>query len=153
MARNRVIGRDNALPWRLPADLAHFKQLTMGHCLVMGRRTWESIGRVLPGRTMIVLSRDPQFQAPGVLSARSLPEALAMCTGDEAFIAGGASVFREALPQTGRIYMTLIDADISGDTYCPPLDESQWIEAFREAHAPDERNPYPYTFLIYERKS
>ncbi len=151
MARNGVIGRDNALPWRLPADLARFKQLTMGHHLIMGRKTWESIGRVLPGRTMVVLSSRPDFAVPGVLHARSIEQALALCGEDEVFVAGGAEVFRQLLPRATRLCMTLVDADIPGDIRFPEFDESTWSLTSREPHLPDERNPYPYTFLTYER--
>jgi dihydrofolate reductase len=152
MSRNRVIGRDNALPWRLPADLARFKRITMGHHLIMGRKTWDSLGRPLPDRTTIVLSGRPGFAPPGAIAASSLDGALGRCAGDEVFVAGGAEVFRAALPRADRIYMTLIHADISGDTHFPEFDESEWAVTSREEHPADERNPHAYTFLIYDRK-
>ncbi len=153
MSRNRAIGRDNALPWRLPADLARFKQLTMGHTLVMGRKTWDSIGRALPGRRTIVVSRRPDFGAPGAELAGSLDQALEMAAGDaEVFIAGGAEIFAAALPRAGRVYMTLIDAEIPGDTFFDEMNEPDWALVSSEAHAPDEKNAYAYTFLTYDRK-
>jgi dihydrofolate reductase len=156
MSRNQVIGRDNALPWRLPADLARFKRLTMGHPLIAGRKTWEAIGRALPGREMIVVTRQPGYAAEGARVARSLDEALELAAGgraadDEVFVGGGAEIYRQALPRAHRLYLTLLHEDIPGDTRFPPWDESEWRLVSREDHAADEKNPYPYSFLLYER--
>lgn len=152
MARTRVIGVGNRLPWRLPADLQRFKSLTMGHTLLMGRRTYQSIGRPLPGRTIVVLTHQRDFVAdPGVLVAHTLDEALALAAGPEVFIAGGEQIYRQTLPLAHRLYLTLIDADFVGDAYFPALDESDWELVSKECHEPSQANPYPYCFLVYER--
>ena len=153
MAKNRVIGRDNQLPWHLPADLRHFKQTTMGHPIIMGRKTYESIGRPLPGRQNIVITRNPDFQAEGCLVVHSLQEALAAVPeAEEVFIIGGASLYREALPLADRIYLTLVDAEVEGDTFFPELDASEWQEVRRETFTPDEKNPFGYAFIEFVRK-
>lgn len=151
MARNGVIGRDNQLPWRLPADLRHFKAVTMGKPVVMGRRTYASIGRPLPGRTNIVVTRDSAYRAEGCRVVHSIEEALA-AGGDaaEVMIIGGAELYRQLLPRADRIYLTRIEEDFSGDTYFPELDADRWQELAREQHAPDEQNPYPYSFILLE---
>jgi len=152
-AKGRVIGRDNALPWDLPADMKRVRTLTMGKPLIMGRRTYESIGRPLEGRTSIVLTRDPGFRPPGVLVARSNDGALALA-GDvpEAIVFGGAEVFRAFLPGADRLYITEIDADIPGDRTFPEIDEREWREVEREEFAADERNPHAYRFLTLDRR-
>jgi dihydrofolate reductase len=155
-AEGGVIGRDGGLPWHLPADLGRFKRLTTGHHLVVGRRTWESIGRPLAGRRIVVVSRHPERLAlpAGVQAAGSLEEALrlAATTGDEeAFVAGGASLYREALPGAGRLYLTRVHAAVEGDTFFPPLDLAQWRVVEREELAADERNAHATTFLILDR--
>jgi dihydrofolate reductase len=153
-ADDQVIGRDNALPWHLPADLKHFKQLTMGHHLVVGRKTWESIGRALPGRTIIVLSGSERQLPKQVVRAGSLDEALAVARDagdDEVFIAGGASIYARALPVADRLYLTRITGSIPGDTYFPQVDWSQWHRSESAAHEPDEKNPHPYRFETWER--
>ncbi len=152
MSRNRVIGRDNRLPWRLPADLRRFQHLTMGHCLIMGRKTYESIGRPLPGRTIIVLTRQANYAPPGVLVAHTLEEALALAQGEEVFIAGGAHVYQQAVALADRLYLTLIEEDIAGDASFPPLNESEWQLVSDQPYDADATNPYPYRFLVYERK-
>jgi dihydrofolate reductase len=152
MSLNRVIGRDNRLPWKLPADLRRFKRLTMGHCLIMGRKTYESIGRPLPGRTVIVLTRQPDYAPPGVLVAHTLDEALALASGDEIFVAGGAEIYRQTLPLADRLYLTLIEREIAGDAYFPPLNEADWQLISQEHYDADEANPYPHRFFVYERK-
>lgn len=152
MSVNRVIGRDNRLPWRLPADLQRFKRLTMGHCLIMGRKTFESIGRPLPGRTIIVLTRRRDYAPPGVLVAHTVDEALALAQGDEVFIAGGAEIYRQTLPLADRLYLTLIEKEIPGDAFFPPLNEADWQLVSQERYDADETNPFPHRFLIYERK-
>lgn len=149
--RNRVIGHNNALPWYLPADLQFFKRTTMGGTMLMGRKTWESIGRPLPGRTSIVVTRDPAYQAEGVKVVHSLDEAI-RAAGDapELFVIGGASLFVDMLPMANRIYLTLIDHEFEGDTWFPEIG-AQWREVSREAHTPDEKNRYSYTFVTLER--
>lgn len=151
MDRNRAIGRDNQLPWHLPADLKHFKTLTMGHHMIMGRKTFDSIGRPLPGRVSIVITRNPEYWRPDVVIVYSLSEALkAAPQDDEVFIIGGADVFREALPIADRLYLTLIDHVFEGDTFLPELG-SDWREISREDHEPDEKNLYRYSFRTLER--
>lgn len=152
MSRNRVIGRDNRLPWRLPADLARFKKLTMGRCLLMGRKTFESIGRPLPGRTTIVITRQKDYAPADVRVAHSLEEALGKAIGDEVFIAGGAEIYRQALPLADRLYLTVIQKSFEGDAYFPELDKSSWQLVWEADHKKDEDNPYDYGFLLYERK-
>ena len=152
MARNRVIGANNAIPWRLPGELALFKRITMGHHIIMGRSTWESIGRLLPGRTSVVISRNPAYTVAGALVAHSLDEALAVCGDDpEVFVIGGAQLYASALPQADRLYLTIVEAEVAGDTRMPGFDLSQWRLVSREPHAADERNPYPYTLHVYDR--
>lgn len=146
VARNGVIGVDGGLPWRLPDDLSRFKRLTMGNALVMGRATFESIGRPLPGRTNIVLSRRAEWSHEGVEAAGSLDQALeiARTRGEVAFIAGGAEVYRAALPQADRLELTEVDAEPEGDTWFPPVDWSEWNEVSREEHS-------GFSFVTYDR--
>ena len=152
MARNGVIGRSNKLPWHLPADLAHFKRTTMGAPVIMGRRTWESIGRALPGRLNIVVSSRPDYAAPGALVVPSLERAwTAAGYVPEAFVIGGEHLYAQALPSARRIYLTEIDADIDGDTCFPAFDRRAWRETLVGSHAPDERNAFPMRFLLLER--
>ena len=150
MAANRCIGRDNALPWRLPADLKRFKQLTLGHTLVMGRRTYESIGRPLPGRTTVVVTRQPGYAPQGVRVAHSLEQALVLAEGDEVFIAGGADLYRQTLERVDRLYLTRIERDYAGDTFFPEVDLSRWRLVAEEPHPATETAP-PFSFLTYER--
>ncbi len=153
MSANRVIGRDNNLPWKLPADWKHFKNLTMGHHLLMGRKTFESIGRPLPGRTTVVITRQSDYSPTGVLVAHSIEQALQLAAQDsEVFVAGGAQIYLQMLPRADRIYLTSIDKDFEGDTFFPDFDESDWQLIFQENREPDEKNAYPYTFLTYERE-
>lgn len=152
MTPDRIIGRDGGMPWHLPADLKRFRELTMGHPMIMGRRTFESLGRILPGRRHIVITRNPGFKCSGVDVARSLDDALALAADcDEIFVIGGAQVFREALPLADRLYVTLIAADIKGDTFSPQFDKNAWGEVAREECAPGDDSPYPLTFLSFER--
>ena len=145
VARNRGIGLRNKLPWRIPEDFAFFKATTMGHPLVMGRRTFDSIGRVLPGRRMIVVTRDPQWHHPGVEAAHSFAEALALAgPADEVFVAGGAQIYAEALPFAHRMVVTEVDAEPEGDTYFPPWPRASWVEESREDHDGWSR-------VVYER--
>ncbi len=145
MDANGVIGRDNALPWRLPEDLKRFKQLTMGHALVMGRRTFESIGRPLPGRKNIVVTRRRDFHPVGAVVAHSLDEALAAANGDEVFIAGGGEVYRQALPLADRMYVTAVEGTHEGDTFFPPFSAAEWELASDEPHE-------GFRFRVYERR-
>ncbi|MGH9339537.1 MAG: dihydrofolate reductase [Acidobacteriota bacterium] len=152
VSANRVIGRDNTLPWRLPADLKRFKDLTMGHHLLMGRKTFESIGRPLRGRKLVVITRRCEYVFKGVQVAGSLEQALQLAAGDdEVFIAGGAEIYRRALELADRLYLTRIEHHFDGDTYFPGYDESQWRLISRETHQPDQRNLYPYSFEFYEK--
>jgi len=150
-ARNGVIGRDNALPWRLPEDLAHFKRTTMGAPVIMGRKTWDSIGRPLPGRRNIVVSRNPALQLAGAEVAPSLEEAQRLCVGvEQVFLIGGAQLYAEALPSADRLVVTEIDAEVEGDAHFPPIDQSRWVETARESHH-SETNGFDYAFVVYER--
>jgi dihydrofolate reductase len=152
-ARGRVIGKDNALPWDMPADRRRMRQLTMGKPLIMGRRTYESIGRPLEGRTSIVLTRDPAFHAVGVKVARSPDEALVLAGDvDEVIVFGGTDIFRQFLPRADRLYVTEIDADIAGDRTFPEIDPREWREVERTELPADERNPHPYRFLTLDRR-
>jgi dihydrofolate reductase len=152
MTRERVIGRDNGLPWRLPADLKHFKATTLGKPVLMGRKTFESIGKPLPGRVNVVLTRERAWQAPGVLVFHSMEDALAhLGAVDEVAGIGGGEIFNALLPLTTRIYLTRIAADIPGDTVFPALDPADWREVASEHHAADERNAYDMTFVTLER--
>ena len=152
MERNRVIGRDGSLPWHLPADLRRFRAITTGHPIVMGRRTHESIGRALPQRRNIVISRNANCAAEGCEVYASLDQALdELGSQDEIFVIGGVAMYSEALPLATRLYVTEIDADIPGDTYFPPFDKSLWREVSREPHPRDADNAYDYAFVVLER--
>ncbi|MEP6693510.1 MAG: dihydrofolate reductase [Chloroflexota bacterium] len=150
--RKRVIGKNGALPWRLPDDMRHVKAVTMGKPLIMGRRTWDSIGRPLPGRTSIVLTRDPDFRCDGCLIARTPDEALKLAgAAPEIIVFGGGRVFEEFLPRVDRIYLTEVDADVGGDTYFPPLDPGDWQVVEAVEHPSDARHPYDFSFLTLDR--
>ena len=153
-ARNGVIGRDNALPWRLPADLAYFKRVTLGHPVIMGRRTWESIGKPLPCRHNIVVTRNPAYHAEGATVVESL-DAAWRAAGDveEACVIGGTSLFAEALPIADRIHLTEVEADVEGDTWFPSFDRSQWTEREVARQARDERHEYPFRIMVLERRT
>ncbi|MEQ8787046.1 MAG: dihydrofolate reductase [Pirellulaceae bacterium] len=151
VSQNGVIGRDGDLPWRLSSDLRRFKQLTMGGCLVMGRRTFDSIGRVLPGRTSVVLTRGELPEMEGRLVVHSLDEALASCTGEEAFIIGGGDVYRQALPRADRLYLTTVHADIEGDVRFPEVDQSQWRLVEETFCAAGEKDQHDSTFRVLDR--
>ena len=151
MARNRVIGRDGQLPWHIPEDLKRFKQLTMGHHIVMGRKTWDSLGRLLPGRRHVIVSRQPDYRVPGAQIVRSLDTAIAACAGDEEiFIIGGGEIYRQALTLTDRIYLTQVALDAEGDTAFPELQPQNWKEAARE-HKVDPASGIEYVFLTLQR--
>jgi dihydrofolate reductase len=151
--RNRAIGRDNKIPWRLPDDMKRVRELTIGKPLIMGRRTWESIGRPLPQRTSIVLTRDPGFKCDGCLIARTPDEAMELAgAAPEIIVFGGARVFEDFLPRADRIYLTEVDADVGGDTFFPPLDPGDWEVVEAVEHPADERHPYDFSFLTLDRK-
>ena len=150
VAANGIIGANGRLPWHLPEDLQHFKRLTLGHPVIMGRRTWESLPGPLPGRENIVVSRRPGYAAPGAAVASSLDAALALCAGESVvFVIGGNQLFRESLPMASGLVMTEIRQDFTGDASFPDYDRSQWREAQREAHS--AANGMRFDFVRYER--
>ena len=154
VARNGVIGKDNCLPWHLPADLKHFKELTTGHTVIMGRKTWESLPakfRPLPGRRNIVVTRNGDFHAEGATVSTSRADAIAAANSDEAFVIGGAELYAAALPLADRLQLTEIDAAYEGDTWFPAIDKSVWRESAREAHR-DEAG-LGYAFVTYLKSS
>ncbi len=159
MTRNRVIGRHNALPWHLPADMKHFRELTTGHPVLMGRKTFESLGRPLPNRTNIVISSDPEYTAAGCLVAHSLDEALALAVPHarpvvaEIFVIGGEKLYAQMLPHADRLYVTLVETEVEGDAWFPEFDLEAWREIQRDQHSADDKNPYSCTFLTLERKT
>ncbi|WP_028399654.1 dihydrofolate reductase [Ectobacillus panaciterrae] len=154
MDQNRLIGSHNDLPWRLPADLAYFKKTTMGHPIIMGRKTFESIGKPLPGRENIIVTRNKEYQAEGCTVVHSISELLERfaSTAEEVFVIGGAELFQEALPAAERLYITYIEELFTGDTWFPEISEAEWQEVSREQGVQDEKNPYEYYFTVYEKK-
>ncbi|HSW68793.1 MAG TPA: dihydrofolate reductase [Gammaproteobacteria bacterium] len=154
MAENRAIGNNNQLPWHLPADLQHFKQITLGKPILMGRKTFQSIGRPLPGRTNIIITQDENFKAENCIIVHSIESALATAKDQpELCVIGGAELFRQMLPFTKQIYLTLIHHDFSADTFFPELNAMEWKEIARTDHFADEKNIYSYSFLTLERIS
>ena len=152
LSENNVIGRDKGLPWKLSADLKRLKDLTMGHHIIMGRKTWESLGKPLPGRIHIVITRQKDYKAPGATVVNSLEEALIMSSGDhEVFIFGGGEIFSKALPLVQKIYLTRVHAKIQGDTFFPKFDLLDWKIVSIEDHNKDEKNDYDYSFITMER--
>ncbi len=158
-ASNNVIGRDNKLPWYLPNDLKYFKQVTFGKPVIMGRKTWESLKGPLPGRTNIVITRQPDYLADGAKVVASLDDAVAMAENvafiegqEEAVIMGGAEIYSLALPQAERLYLTEVHANVEGDTFFPEYDASEWQQIAREDFAAEGPNPYDYSFVVYERQ-
>lgn len=153
MGNNRVIGINNTLPWRLPADLKHFRKITMGKPILMGRKTYESIGKPLPGRTNIIITHDRDYQAPGCVVTHTIDEALAAATNsEEIMVIGGASFYEQLLPRAQRLYLTLIHEDFAGDAWFPAFDHAEWSEVEHADCEPDETNPYHYSFVVLERK-
>lgn len=151
LAQNRTIGIDNTLPWRLPEDLRHFKALTLGHHILMGRKTYESIGRPLPGRTTVIITRGDYAAPAGVKIAHSLQEAIAICGADEEiFFVGGAQLYAQALPLADRLYLTEIQAEVEGDAWFPDYDRAQWREVSRDRRT-DEAAGLDYHFVVYDR--
>ncbi len=154
MAENRVIGLNNRMPWHMPADLKHFKTVTSGHPVLMGRKTFHSIGRPLPNRANIILTRDKQFTAQDCLVVPHPDAALSMALEldqDEVFIIGGAEIYRELLPRVQRLYLTIIHHQFEGDAFFPELNAAEWREVSREKHLADDKNAYDYSFVILER--
>ena len=153
MAKNRTIGINNTLPWRCPEDLKHFKALTMGHHMIMGRKTFDSIGKPLPGRTTVVVSRNAGLKIEGCIVVNSLQAAIAACAGDsEIFIVGGADLYAQALPLVHTLYITEIQQDVTGDAHFPAFYTSSWIEVTREVRSQSEPQPLQYHFVTYRRK-
>jgi dihydrofolate reductase len=154
MDENRVIGLHNQLPWRLPEDLKFFKRVTMGHPIAMGRKTYESIGKPLPGRENIVITRDESFLPEGCVIMNSMEEFFEYTAqmDDEVFVIGGAEIFKEIMPKADKLYLTMIHEQFEGDTYFPVFDIDKWQLETREKGIKDEKNPYDYEFLIYKRK-
>jgi len=153
MARNNVIGNENQLPWHLPADLQHFKKTTMNKPIIMGRKTFESVGRPLPERQNIVVTRNRDLQFDGCDMARDLDQALAIAGSvPEVMICGGAAIYQDALPMVDRMYLTFIDLEVAGDTFFPDWNIDEWTLVSSETHDPDEKNAYAYRFEIFERR-
>ncbi len=160
VAENGVIGRNNQLPWHLSEDLKYFKQVTLGKPIAMGRLTWESIGRPLPGRTNIVISRNTELEIEGVRvvpdlgAALDLAQTIAEIDGrEELMVIGGGQIYQQALPLVQRMYLTEVHADVSGDAFFPEWDRSEWQEVAREFHTALAPNPYDYSFAVYERNA
>jgi dihydrofolate reductase len=151
VARNGTIGREGGMPWRLPADLARFKQLTLGHTVLMGRRTWESLGKPLAGRRNVVLTRDASFSAAGCETVHSVEEGRALAADGELFLIGGAAVYAAFMPYAHRLFITHVDADVDGDTTFPSIDPGHWRLVEETPGAIDPRNTLPHRFAVYER--
>jgi len=153
MAQNRTIGVNNTLPWRCPEDLKHFKALTMGHHMIMGRKTFDSIGKPLPGRTTVVVTRDKELKIDGCIVTHSLIEAIAACSADtEAFIVGGADIYAQSLGLADTLYITEIQQDVEGDAHFPAFDKSAWQEIAREVRSQESTQPLQYNFFTYQKQ-
>ncbi len=151
ISENHVIGKDNKLLWRLPNDLKHFKEITTGHTIIMGRKTYDSVGKPLPNRRNIVITRQ-NITIPGCEVVNSIEAALALCAGEpEVFIVGGAEIYKQAIKLTDRIYLTIVHKDFEGDSFFPNINKDEWKEVSREDHEPDHKNPLPYSFITLER--
>ncbi len=152
LAKNRVIGIDNRLPWRLPEDLAHFKALTLGHPVLMGRKTFESLGRPLPGRTNVVITRNPDYRPEGCMLAASIAEAIVRCAdSDELFFIGGAELYAQAIDLADRLYLTEVDAEVAGDAWFPEYDRGAFREISRVSCVGARDDPLHFDFVVYER--
>jgi dihydrofolate reductase len=150
-ADNRVIGHNNQLPWHLPEDLKRFKKLTMGHHIIMGRKTYESLGRLLPGRTTVIVTRDPDYKVEGAKVVHSIPEALAACAGDsEPFLIGGAELYLQGLPVVTRLYLTRVFAEVRGDAFFPAIEMADWELVSEEANVSEKG--LHYSDLVYQRR-
>ncbi|SFI01254.1 MULTISPECIES: dihydrofolate reductase [unclassified Bacillus (in: firmicutes)] len=154
MDKNRLIGKDNQLPWHLPADLAYFKKVTMGHPIIMGRKTFESIGRPLPGRTNIILTRNQNYEMEGCKVIHSIDDVKKMDEqmNEELFVIGGAEIFKEVLPFANRLYITQIEEVFEGDTFFPEINYNEWEEVSATQGVTDEKNPYTYAYHVYDRR-
>jgi dihydrofolate reductase len=152
MDRKRAIGKDNQLPWHLPADLKFFKKMTTGHPILMGRKTYQSIGKPLPGRRNVIITQDPNFTAEGCEIVHSAREAAAQFQQEELFVIGGSEIFRLFLPQADRMYVTRIEHEFAANTYFPEINMQEWLLVSNEQGIQDEKNPYEYYFQLYERK-
>ena len=152
-SKNHVIGRDGGLPWHLPDDLRHFKRITTGKPVIMGRKTYESIGRPLPERRNLIMTRDPDFAAEGCETVSTLTEAMELVSGaDEVMIIGGGQVYRDFLPLADRVYLTRVLADVEGDTHFPALDETVWQLVSCEHHDADDKHAYAFELMVFERR-
>ncbi len=152
MAQNRTIGINNTLPWHIPEDLKRFKALTMGHHMIMGRKTFDSIGMPLPGRTTVIVTRNQSLKIEGCIIAHSLEQAVSACAGDdEIFIIGGAELYAQAMPLTDTLYITKIQQDVEGDAHFPSFDKSVWQEVSRERHSQETPQALAYHFVTYHR--
>ncbi len=152
-SQNNVIGKDNQLIWRLSADLKRFKALTTGHHIIMGRKTFDSIGKPLPNRTSIIITRQEDYKAEGCIVVNSLEEALTKVPADqEAFIIGGGTIYKEAIDKADKLYLTMVHGKFDGDTFFPKLDSKVWESLKREDHMPDEKNEHAYSFIDYVKK-
>lgn len=149
-SENGVIGKDGDMPWRLSADLKNFKKITTGHSMIMGRKTWDSIQRLLPGRTTVIVTRREDYKVEGAIVVNSLEEALSATDDESPFVVGGAEIYRLALPLVSRIYLTRVHAEIDGDTFLPEIDFGQWKKVESESHKADEKNSQDYTFEVWE---
>ncbi|CAK6475097.1 dihydrofolate reductase [Peribacillus castrilensis] len=154
MDQNRVIGKNNKLPWHLPADLQYFKKVTMGHPIVMGRKTFESIGRVLPGRENVIVTRNQEFKAEGCVVLHDIAQIKMFADNheEEVFVIGGAEIFKEILPFTDRLYITEIHETFEGDTFFPEIDENEWDEISSKPGSIDEKNRFAHDFIILQKK-
>lgn len=151
-AENNAIGKNNQLLWHMPNDLKHFKEITSGRTIIMGRKTFDSVGKPLPKRRNIVVTRQ-DIEIRGCEVVRSINEGLDLCKGeDEVFIGGGAEIYRQAMDKTDRIYLTIVHHQFDADTFFPEIDHSLWAEVSRERHEADEKNPYPYSYITLERR-
>lgn len=151
MGKNRVIGLDNKMPWHLPADLAYFKKVTTGHAIIMGRKTFESIGRPLPNRTNIVLTRDKNLLIEGCQIIDSVEEALKLAENEMIFVIGGSEIYKQFLPFANKIFITKINENFTGDTFFPELSDD-WQQTSSEKHIPDVKNKYEYEFQVFQKK-
>lgn len=155
MDERRGIGRAGRLPWRLSTDLKRFRELTMGHHIIVGRKTFESIGKPLPGRAMIIVTRDPAYHVAGCATAHSVADAIELARAEgetELFVCGGAEIYAQTIDAAERIYLTSVAADCDADTFFPEFDRGEWVEAGSEPHTADEKNEHPFTFSLLVRK-
>jgi dihydrofolate reductase len=157
MANNRVIGKNNQMPWHMPADLKHFKSITLNHPVIMGRKTYESIGKALPNRHNLVVTRDRNYQLDDADVVHSIDAALAFCSSDgitsEIMVIGGGTIYEQVLPMADRLYLTFIDLTVEGDAFFPSWEGLGFKEVASEAHSADDKNPHDYRFVTFERAS